>query len=396
MPSMGSLYVNSRATSITIGREEEAARSGSEDQTTETQASRHTIDPEPVSDSQIIDPDEDDPSKKLILSIDFGTTYSSISYLPLSEGQRRDHVSSNEIRSIINYPDDKNEDESSQMKKEVPTEIMYPLDPKFRKRANLRRPTNTEGDVTDSETEDEESDPDVMEVDSMGYNISAMMSDAEEFKWGYKMHGAWGKPSTHFRQTSKAMGRFKLLLDQSPATNEVRQTLRSTLKHLTSKKVVESEVGVIADFLTCLLRHAKSQLQSLGLYDDYQVEIVLCVPAIWTQKACRDMQAALLTAMRTAEFKGVDLSCQAIENLFIVSEPEAAAAFILETESSIQAGKSFVLLDAGGGTVDANTYKVNQTQPLRLEKEVVEPGGGLCGSSVTRGLSLECIFKFIQ
>ena len=40
-----------------------------------------------------------------------------------------------------------------------------------------------------------------------------------------------------------------------------------------------------------------------------------------------------------------------------------------------------MLLDAGGGTVDAITYTVTNTEPLRLQSEVVESDGKLCGSS---------------
>ncbi|XXG98242.1 peptide transporter ptr2 [Hypoxylon texense] len=363
---------------MTLGREDDPEPSSPE---YEGQASRTMIEPEHVPDELLIDPDDSSTSKRLIVSVDFGTTYSAVSYIALSENQRVDHINSRDIRSIENYPGDKNPQEGSQMKKEVPTEVMYPLDPQFRSRANLSCPVNTRRSVTSSDDEPARNGADAMEIDGTGYNISMMMSESRDFKWGYRMHEAWGRPATHFKQTSKAMNRFKLLLDQSPATQNVRDNLRSTLKHLISKKIVESEVGVIADFLTCLLRHAKSQLQLLRLYDGFEVEMVLCVPAIWTQKACRDMQMALLIAMKMAEFNGVDPSYDAIENLFIVSEPEAAAAFILDTEPDIQAGETFVLLDAGGGTVDANTYTISQTQPLRLSDEVVEPGGGLCGSS---------------
>lgn len=41
-----------------------------------------------------------------------------------------------------------------------------------------------------------------------------------------------------------------------------------------------------------------------------------------------------------------------------------------------QLGERFVLLDAGGGTVDAITYEVERVSPLRL-KEIVQPGGML-------------------
>jgi hypothetical protein len=72
-----------------------------------------------------------------------------------------------------------------------------------------------------------------------------------------------------------------------------------------------------------------------GFDDSYSKEIVLCVPAIWTQKACRDMQTAMARAMGQARFEGVDVRNNSIENLFIVSEPEAAAAYVLATERGV-------------------------------------------------------------
>ncbi|KAJ3571661.1 hypothetical protein NPX13_g5302 [Xylaria arbuscula] len=299
--------------------------------------------PEEGDDHTLSDTIDDDFSNRLILSIDFGTTYSAVSYIALR------------------------------------------ADPDFRKKANLNRPATSSASAADSETNDLADSPDTMDVDTRQHSILSLRPNPDDFKWGYTMHEAWANPVTHFKKTSKAMNRFKLLLDESERTQELRNSLQSTLDNLMAEGIVESEVGVIADFLTFLLRHVKKQLQSLQLYHDYDMELVLCIPAIWTQKACRNMQAALFIAMQSAQFKGIDHSCGAIENLFLVSEPEAAAAFTLDTDpdihASIPAGQTFVLLDAGGGTVDANTYTVSQTQPLRLSEEVVAPGGGLCGSS---------------
>lgn len=39
-----------------------------------------------------------------------------------------------------------------------------------------------------------------------------------------------------------------------------------------------------------------------------------------------------------------------------------------------------MLLDAGGGTVDVNTYTVSQTTPLRLSREVIRPDGESSGN----------------
>jgi hypothetical protein len=41
----------------------------------------------------------------------------------------------------------------------------------------------------------------------------------------------------------------------------------------------------------------------------------------------------------------------------------------------LQPGDTFVLLDAGGGTVDAITYIVDKPYPLKLKREVVRPEG---------------------
>jgi hypothetical protein len=41
----------------------------------------------------------------------------------------------------------------------------------------------------------------------------------------------------------------------------------------------------------------------------------------------------------------------------------------------LQPKETFVLIDAGGGTVDAITYTVDKSYPLRLKAEGVEAGG---------------------
>ena len=42
--------------------------------------------------------------------------------------------------------------------------------------------------------------------------------------------------------------------------------------------------------------------------------------------------------------------------------------------TSWQENETILVLDAGGGTVDAVTYKVTNSYPLRLSAEVVTPG----------------------
>ncbi len=70
-------------------------------------------------------------------------------------------------------------------------------------------------------------------------------------------------------------------------------------------------------------------------------------------------------------------------SLQIVSEPEAAAIYALDAMDphDIKKGDTFVLCDAGGGTVDLISYTVSALKP-KLQLSEASPGSGsLCGSS---------------
>ena len=70
--------------------------------------------------------------------------------------------------------------------------------------------------------------------------------------------------------------------------------------------------------------------------------------------------------------------------MHIISEPEAAAIYTLDAMDThdMGVGDSFVLCDAGGGTVDLITYTVAALEPV-LELSEASPGtGSICGSSL--------------
>ncbi|CAH0056992.1 unnamed protein product [Clonostachys solani] len=320
---------------------------------------------------------------RLIIAVDFGTTYSAVSYVAIPEGSSPEAIGPRDIRSIKNFPE--RFETGDQMDLEVPTEVMYPRTPAFRKN-EAQDHTQHESAVHDTLEGPRFMDPnfdiDTGDILAEEGDVTMLDDDDDRFRWGYQVHELWSLPETHSDDTYRPLSRFKLLLDNNPTTESVREQLSTTLTELRRRRILSDKpLQVIADFLTHLLRHTQDQLRSEGYDDTYSKEIVLCVPAIWTQKACRDMQSCMALAMERAQFDGVDVRQNSIENLFIVSEPEAAAAYVLSTVRTLQCGGVFVLLDAGGGTVDANTYEISNVAPLRLSEEVVPPGGGLHGSS---------------
>lgn len=274
----------------------------------------------------LLDEDCADPfPKRLIIAVDFGTTYSAVSYVDVAQGCPSDSVDPRSIRSIGNYPDTWHSYDDP-MGTEVPSEVIYPLDRHFRNNFDLDNPEEhlKIDDSDEARVPDEDGD------------ISMLSDVSHEFRWGYQVHEVWNRPSTHSNTTHQPLSRFKLLLDDSAMAESVRRDVRHTINVLKRHNVIQGYLHVITDFLTCLLGHARTQLRHQGFDDSYEKEMILCVPARWTQKACRDMQACLAAAMKRANFTRADLQNKSIDNLFIVSEPEAAAAHMLSTSDQIK------------------------------------------------------------
>ncbi|RYP76031.1 hypothetical protein DL770_007309 [Monosporascus sp. CRB-9-2] len=269
-------------------------------------------------------------SNRLVMAIDFGTTYSAISFVALKPGDSPESILSSNIRSIQNYPDDIHANAGDPMRSEAPTELIYPLDRHFRKKANLDPALDGQADYGEQVEEhnppqngdhNDHDQDDVMEVDRNQdvYDLEMIQADTTGFRWGYEVHRAWGFRDTHSDNYIKALSRFKLLLHIDEETQRVRDRLEPTLNTLRMHKVI------------------KKPIVTNGLYDDREVEIVMCVPAIWSPQACRDMQAALSVAIVAANFEGVNIENHSIKNLFVVTEPEAAATYVLGNSRSIRA-----------------------------------------------------------
>lgn len=69
--------------------------------------------------------------------------------------------------------------------------------------------------------------------------------------------------------------------------------------------------------------------------------------------------------------------------LHLISEPEAAALYALDAldPHGLKIGDTFMLCDAGGGTVDLITYTVSSLKPILKLTEASPGSGSLCGAS---------------
>ena len=129
------------------------------------------------------------------------------------------------------------------------------------------------------------------------------------------------------------------------------------------------------------------------LTDQTLVEFVLCVPVVWLIKPSCIMQLVLLEAAVKSGF--IRSGNGSSINLFLISEPEAAATCILKEDSkhifvshlkssaggeqalTIKAKENIMVLDAGSGKMGAITYELKSFRLFRLSSDIVQPGSML-------------------
>ncbi len=137
-------------------------------------------------------------------------------------------------------------------------------------------------------------------------------------------------------------------------------------------------LDVVAAYLEKLRQMVMDQLQggTTGVLRDNEVHWCLTVPAIWEDRDKDFMKAAARRAGLIGEGKAED------ERLLLVLEPEAAAIYCADHDrrtevSALNPGTRFMVVDAGGGTVDLTAYEVTPDGLCELA-----PGtGGACGST---------------
>ncbi len=132
---------------------------------------------------------------------------------------------------------------------------------------------------------------------------------------------------------------------------------------------------LVQDYLTALRKHAEQILRYRLPASALQytlIEYIMTVPAVWSDSAQAKTRAC-------AEKAGMGLGSA----LHMISEPEAAAMYALDAMDphNLKVGDTFVVCDAGGGTVDLVTYTVSALKPILKLKEASPGTGSLCGAS---------------
>ncbi|KAI9490489.1 hypothetical protein BDB00DRAFT_837393 [Zychaea mexicana] len=141
----------------------------------------------------------------------------------------------------------------------------------------------------------------------------------------------------------------------------------------------QEPVVAISDFLRLFHESVLEQMMRTGAgrYSVDQFGYCLTVPAIWDDTAKATMREAMVQA-------GIIRADDPPERLVLVGEPEAAAMYIekqCESWNDMQDQDTFMIVDAGGGTVDIIIYQIDKSGETRSLKEITRGSGGTCGSA---------------
>ncbi|KAM7213914.1 chaperone protein DnaK [Rhypophila decipiens] len=242
--------------------------------------------------------------RKIIVGIDFGTTYSGVAWAETRCPDRRNAITSWPVSPTIR------EGETSD---KVPTKLRYTSDGRV----------------------------------EWGFSIPLTAPSNETIEW------------------------FKLDLDSG------LQSMGEQVQKNAAARGGRDVDTLVTDYISALGDHLKYILrQKIGedAANNMPLEFVVTVPAIWSDLAKDKTKKACQAA------RGLQATKSPIH---LISEPEAAAIYALHglDPHGLAIGDSFVICDAGGGTVDLISYTVLKLKPV-LEVQEATPGtGALCGST---------------
>lgn len=258
-------------------------------------------------------------SDKLIVGVDFGTTYSGVAAVY--------SATPDDVDIIKTWPGG-----NGITSDKVPTEIAYDL------------PAATNGASISDATPEQ--------------NPTAVLP--RNIRWGFQ-----------FKPEDARLRCIKLFLDRNQKLPHFVSPLDTAAQ---LRKCDRTVMDAVSDYLTKIYEHTMDTLTRRygeSFMKITPVDFVLTVPAVWSDAA---KNATLQAAERAGMGKRHELQ--------LISEPEAAAVYTLRAiqQNNLKVGDNFIVCDAGGGTVDLIAYRVTQLYPLRVEESAVGTGG-LCGSA---------------
>ncbi|KAM5343202.1 hypothetical protein ACJ41O_014168 [Fusarium nematophilum] len=202
-------------------------------------------------------------------------------------------------------------------------------------------------------------------------------------KWGHGIGDSphvvrWSKLELQAPRRIDALRTLRRTIGQAFLLAQIDQGDDSEVPH----HITKSPAEVIRAYLVQVARAARRSIEGQRpphQLKDFPVDIVVTHPAVW------DYRARNLTfkAVHSAFQEAFPQSTVGVSHL--ATEPEACAQYTLAVARSqgladIQERQCFVVVDAGGGTVDLVSYYVRQLSPFQPQR-ITNVTGRQCGAT---------------
>ncbi|KAF9732889.1 hypothetical protein PMIN06_007483 [Paraphaeosphaeria minitans] len=193
------------------------------------------------------------------------------------------------------------------------------------------------------------------------------------YTWGYRAQQDSALHGKHIHEW------FKLGLCNDFEARRARESeLMRKYKSQTALPAVKGDecMDLVVNYLSSIKGAVDQFFRSQYGEDAAQCprDYIITVPALWDHA---EQEKTRLCAERAGMGEGSQLQ--------LVPEPEAACIYAIQQMLWINEGDTFVICDAGGGTVDLASYTIeslNRDQILHCKLAGAATGsGGLCGSS---------------
>ncbi|KAI9786203.1 MAG: hypothetical protein M1839_007613 [Geoglossum umbratile] len=199
-------------------------------------------------------------------------------------------------------------------------------------------------------------------------------------QWGYSIDDnslvmRWTKLELEPRKTDEELDVLRELVKGLDLVNELRANKDAAIMNEIPRHISKDSGDVVKDYLSRVTKEWYLFILGQGRHtlDQVPLDIVITHPASWSYEAMNKTFRAVVGAFPQGMFP-------TLRDISFTSEPEACALYTIQDlitndRNPLIPGECFVVCDAGGGTVDLVSYRVESIEPFKLTKVGVITGG---------------------
>jgi hypothetical protein len=176
--------------------------------------------------------------------------------------------------------------------------------------------------------------------------------DSDGIRWGWDVTRCLEQDDHQIhKDPKKYISHFKLLLDETRATQGIRDELKSKVRSLKAAQIVEKEDDFLYHYFTMWLSFARDRAHKSGLDPNIaRPEFVICAPSAYSVSSYHRLYKVFDRAARVVWDQHDD---KHPPRIFSISEPAAAASYCLAKStdtvqvSTIRRGMVVICTDFG-------------------------------------------------